>query len=98
MAVLTTTGLPEGYKPGLEGVIAGISQISDVDPVHDALIYRGYAAHELAEKATFDEVAYLLLYGKLPNRSELAAYQSDLLGERALKSETIDILKKLPKG
>ena len=70
MKLATPIGLPEGYKPGLEGVIAGTSEISEVNPDLDALIYRGYKAHELADQATFDEVSFLLLYGKLPNRSE----------------------------
>ena len=48
------------YSPGLEGVIAGETAISTIE---GGLSYRGYPVGELAEKATFDEVAYLLLYG-----------------------------------
>ena len=51
---------PEIYSPGLEGVIAGETAISTIT---GGLRYRGYPVTELAEKATFDEVAYLLLYG-----------------------------------
>ena len=96
MKVATPVGLPDGYKPGLEGVIAGTSTISEVNPELDALIYRGYQAHELADKATFDEVAYLLLYGKLPNRNELKSYQEEIIKERPLPSHVLTLLKQLP--
>lgn len=89
-------GLPEGYKPGLEGIIAGTSTISEVSSDIDALIYRGYKAHELADQATFDEVAYLLLYGKLPNRNELKSYQEEMVKERSLPSHVLSLLKQLP--
>lgn len=90
------TALPEGYKPGLEGIVAGTSAISEVDAARDALIYRGYAAHELAEKATFEEVAYLLLFGKLPTKPELDAFNSELAKERALSPKVLEHLTKLP--
>ena len=62
---MNTEGKRE-YSPGLEGVIAGESAICWVDP--DAgLLYRGYDVHELAERSTFEEVAWLLLHGQLPN-------------------------------
>jgi citrate synthase len=92
----TITSLPPGYKPGLEGVIAGTSTIADVDPQKDQLIYRGYTAHELAEKATFEEVAYLLLFGKLPNRSELKNFQEELSVERPISTSILSHLKQLP--
>lgn len=97
---MTTTikGLPEGYKPGLEGVVAGTSAISEVDPDLDALVYRGYAAHELAEKGKFTEVAYLLLYGKLPTKEEWDFFRSSLAQERSVQPFIINILKQLPKG
>ena len=59
----------EIYSPGLEGVIAGETAISTVT---GGLRYRGYPVTELAEKATFDEVAYLLLHGELPNAGQLS--------------------------
>ncbi len=96
MKLATPTGLPEGYKPGLEGVIAGTSDISEVNPELDALIYRGYQAHELADQATFDEVSYLLLYGKLPNRNDLKAYQDEIIKERPLPSHVLTLLNQLP--
>src|SRR5438445_10967837 len=59
------------YSPGLEGVIAGESALCEVDEGAAGLRYRGYAIGDLAEHATFEEVAYLLLFGKLPTRKEL---------------------------
>lgn len=64
-----TEGIP--YSPGLEGVIAGESALCQVDEGEAGLRYRGYAVGDLAEHATFEEVAYLLLFGKLPARKEL---------------------------
>src|SRR6266446_897884 len=62
-------GKPE-YSPGLAGVIAGETAICWVDP-NAGLMYRGYDIHEMAEKASFEEVAYLLLNGELPNGKQL---------------------------
>src|SRR5205807_4351669 len=61
----------EIYSPGLEGVIAGETAISTVT---GGLRYRGYPVTELAEKATFDEVAFLLLHGELPTTTQLADF------------------------
>jgi len=98
MSVQTIPGLPEGYKPGLEGIIAGVSELSEVNPDQDALAYRGYQAHELAEKATYTEVAYLLLYGKLPTRKELSVFEERLSAERTLSKSVSEFFKQLPKN
>ena len=66
------------YSPGLEGVIAGESAICQVDEGEHGLRYRGYAASDLAEQATFEEVAYLLLFGKLPTSKELEDFSTQL--------------------
>src|SRR5881397_3422494 len=66
------------YSPGLEGVIAGESALCEVDEGAAGLRYRGYAIGDLAEKATFEEVAYLLLFGKLPTRKELGDFTAQL--------------------
>lgn len=60
-----------GYSPGLEGVIAGESDICLVDEGEAGLRYRGYAIGELAEHSSFEEVAHLLLVGRLPTGMEL---------------------------
>src|SRR5437899_5168896 len=67
-----------GYSPGLEGVIAGESALCEVDEGAAGLRYRGYAIGDLAEQATFEEVAYLLLFGKLPTRKELGDFTAQL--------------------
>lgn len=82
------------YSPGLEGVIAGETAISSVE---DGLRYRGYEVPELAEHCTFDEVAYLLLYDELPNKTQLTAFQSRVNAARRLTQPIRDLLKGLPK-
>ena len=92
-----TVGLPEGYKPGLEGIIAGVSSIAEVNAEQDALIYRGYPAHDLAEKSTFSEVSYLFLHGKLPTKVELEAYRKELIQQRMIPEDVVSLLKRIPK-
>ncbi len=82
--------------PGLAGVIAGDTAISTVGKKGLGLNYRGYSIDELAEHAAFEEVAYLLLYGALPNREELAAYRKKLLGLRRLPEGLRRVLEQLP--
>ncbi len=60
------------YSPGLEGVIGGETAVSTLE---DGLRYRGYLIEELAEHATFEEVAHLLLHGELPSMRELQNFR-----------------------
>ena len=83
------------YSPGLEGVIAGETAISTVT---GGLQYRGYSIEDLAGHATFEEVAYLLLYGELPRASELAAFRDSLGAAASLAPAIIDFLGKIPAG
>ncbi len=76
---------------GLEGIIAGDTQICSV--AQGQLIYRGYEIHDLAENATFEEVAFLLLVGHKPGDAELAAFKAELVAERAIPTDIIDLLK-----
>lgn len=85
------------YSPGLEGVIAGISTISDISSEESKLIYRGYDVHDLASKGSFEQTAYLLLYGKLPNRAELTEFENTLKAEREVPNQVYDALRQLPK-
>jgi 2-methylcitrate synthase/citrate synthase II len=85
---------PTTYSPGLEGVVAGETAISTVE---DGLRYRGYPVPELAEKATFDEVAYLLLYGELPTVAELKAFQARVAMARRLPEAVRHLFAALPK-
>src|SRR5436190_13805947 len=81
---------------GLAGVVAGQTAISTVGKEGMGLTYRGYSINDLAEKATFEEVAYLLLYGRLPNRSELEAYLKKLAALRGLPAGLKLVLEQLP--
>lgn len=67
------------YSPGLEGVIAGESALCLVDEGEAGLLYRGYAIRDLAEHSTFEEVAYLLLFGHLPSQQELKDFSAQLI-------------------
>jgi len=82
------------FSPGLAGVIAGETSVACVD--QGVLLYRGYPIEELAEKATFEEVAYLLLYGALPNESQLADLNAALESYRPLNPAIIDALRQIP--
>ncbi len=82
---------------GLEGVIAGTSAICLVDGAKGRLIYRGYDAEVLAQQSTFEEVAYLLWHGDLPNRAALESLNADLLRAGTLPASVVDILKGIPK-
>jgi citrate synthase len=84
------------YSPGLEGVTAGISAISEVDAERNELIYRGYNIHDLVDRCTFDEVAYLLLFGKLPNRHEFDAFIADVAANRSVPDQIYDLYRMMP--
>src|SRR6266436_9347472 len=86
----------EKKSGGLAGVVAGQTAISTVGKEGMGLTYRGYSINDLAEKATFEEVAFLLLYGHLPKRSELGDYQKKLLSLRGLPSALKTLLEQLP--
>lgn len=73
-----TDGGEAGYSPGLEGVLAGESALCQVDEGESGLRYRGYAIGDLAEQASFEEVAHLLLIGRLPTRKELDDFSAQL--------------------
>src|SRR5436309_9991203 len=85
------------YSPGLAGVIAGETKICWVDP-NAGLMYRGYDIHEMGDKATFEEVAYLLLNGELPNGKQLNELRQQIAGERALPKQVEAMMQLLPKG
>ena len=88
--------MPE-VKAGLEGVAVGATAISDVDGIAGKLIYRGIDIHELATKSTFEETAYLIWFGKLPTRTQLADLKAQLAKEAAVDPAVLDELKRLPK-
>jgi 2-methylcitrate synthase len=81
---------------GLAGVIAGETAISTVGKEGMGLNYRGYSINDLTEYASFEETAYLLIYGKLPNVKELKEYKTRLASMRGLPVEIKIILEQLP--
>ncbi|MEO5803881.1 MAG: 2-methylcitrate synthase [Verrucomicrobiota bacterium] len=82
---------------GLAGVVAGQTSICTVGKEGVGLTYRGYSIEELAEKSTFEEVAFLLIYGKLPLRVELDGYKKKLISLRGLPSKLKAVLEQLAK-
>jgi citrate synthase len=91
-ATTTTTGA------GLEGVVAGESEICFIDGYEGILSYRGYNIHTLAEHATFEETIYLLWTGKLPTAAELAELKRELGANYALPPAVVDFLAGVPEG
>ena len=92
--------LPIEFKPkksvALSGVTAGNTAICTVGKSGNDLHYRGYDILDLAEGASFEEVAYLLLYGSLPNKTTLQAYQQKLVSLRGLPIVAKNVLEQIP--
>jgi 2-methylcitrate synthase len=91
---------PAGFKPkksvALSGTAAGNTGLCTVGQSGNDLHYRGYDIADLAAQCEFEEVAYLLIYGKLPNHAELAAYRKRLRGLRGLPAEVKQALELIP--
>src|SRR5437660_6715354 len=85
--------MPETYSPGLEGVIAGETSISTVET---GLTYRGYAIEDLAEHSSYEEVAYLILYGELPTTSQADGFRKRLAAAAVVPQEIIETLRYIP--
>ena len=86
------------YHPGLDGVIATESSISNIDGKKGILSYRGYSIEELAKKSTFEETSYLLLTGELPKKESLKDFTRKINENRLLPKQLIELLKNLPKN
>ncbi len=82
---------------GLEGVIVAESKIGFIDGQKGVLIYRGHNIHDLVPNCTYEEVAYLLLYGQLPNQAQLVEFKNQLAPHFVLPAVTIEFLKGLPR-
>lgn len=93
----TTTHTPSTPKAGLEDIIACSSNICFIDGQQGRLLYRGYDVTELAELSTFEEVAYLLWYGRLPGKIEFDVFLAGFTGSIELPVETTMILRMFPK-
>ncbi|AWM38209.1 Citrate synthase 2 [Gemmata obscuriglobus] len=83
------------YSPGLEGVIAGETAVSTVE---SGLNYRGYGVGELTEYCSFDEVAYLLLHGELPNAAQLQQFHARVAAARQLPAPLMGLFAALPQS
>ncbi|MGC8751117.1 bifunctional 2-methylcitrate synthase/citrate synthase [Hydrotalea sp.] len=92
-----TTPTPKPKKSvALSGIVAGNTALCTVGKSGNDLHYRGYNILDLAEKAEFEEVAYLLIYGELPNKAQLAAYKIKLKSLRGLPVVVKQILQQIP--
>jgi 2-methylcitrate synthase len=100
MSVTKAGRAPAAFKPkksvALSGTPAGSTAICTVGQSGNDLHYRGYEIRDLAANCSFEEVAYLLIHGKLPNAAELAAYEAPLIGLRGLPLEVRQALELLP--
>lgn len=85
------------FKAGLEDVVAGHSEICFIDGKEGRLVYRGYNVDDLANHSTFEETAYLLWHGKLPNKAELEALKAQIQAEQALPEPVLAWLRTLPR-
>lgn len=84
------------FVPGLAGVTVGATAISTVGKAGAGLTYRGYNIEDLAHRASFEEVAYLLIYGKLPTADELHAYRQRLRDMSELPDAVLSALRQMP--
>src|SRR5207248_4850476 len=92
---MSTENKPE-YSPGLAGVIAGEPAICWVDP-NAGLMYRGYDIHEMAQRASLEEGAYLLLKGGVLDMKQLAQFARHIAGERELAALVVGMVRLMPR-
>ena len=85
-------------RKGLVGVIADETKVSEVMPDINSLTYRGYAVQDLAETCIFEEVAYLLLNGELPNKSQLIKFQEEERNNREISTSLKKVIQDYPKN
>lgn len=91
-----STMITEQFSKGLEDVVAGTTTICTINPDTESLLYRGYSATALAEQATYEEVAHLLIEGRLPKKRELKRITKLLVQERKIPKPLVKVLKLLP--
>ncbi len=90
--------MSEEIKKGLLGIVVDETTISHVVPELSALTYRGYTVQELCDKCDFEEVAYLVLNGELPNKSQLKKFIKQERSERKLSKQILNDIKKMPRN
>ena len=89
--------MSDEIKKGLLGIIVDETEVSKVMPEINSLTYRGYAAQDLCAKCKFEEVAYLILNGELPNKKQLKDFEKQERKERKLSKTLLEDIKKFPK-
>ena len=90
--------MSEEIKKGLLGIVVDETTISHVVPELSALTYRGYTVQELCDKCDFEEVAYLVLNGELPNKNQLKKFIKQERSERRLSKQILNDIKKMPRN
>jgi len=88
--------MSDDIKKGLLGIVVDETEVSKVMPEINSLTYRGYAAQDLCAKCKFEEVAYLILNGELPNKKQLKDFEKQERKERKLSKTLLDDIKKFP--
>ena len=89
--------MSDEIKKGLLGIVVDETEVSKVMPEINSLTYRGYAAQDLCEKCKFEEVAYLILNGELPNKKQLKNFEKNERNERKISKTLLEDIKKFPK-
>ena len=84
------------YGRGLAGLVVGDTAISEVDGIRGRLLYRGYPVEQLVGRASFEEVAYLVLFGEMPDASRLADWTAELVRWRHPPEAAMDALQRVP--
>ena len=84
-------------KKGLLGIVVDETTISQVMPEINSLTYRGYTVQELCDKCSFEEVAYLIINGKLPNKKQLKKFIKEERSNRKLSNQILKDIEKMPK-
>ena len=90
--------MTEEIKKGLLGIVVDETTISHVVPELSTLTYRGYTVQELCDKCDFEEVAYLVLNGELPNKNQLRKFIKHERSERKLSKQILNDIQKMPKN
>jgi len=89
--------MSDEIKKGLLGIVVDETTVSQVMPDINSLTYRGYAVQDLCAKCNFEEVAYLVLNGELPNKKQLKSFIKEEMSDRKLSKEILSDIKKMPK-
>jgi 2-methylcitrate synthase len=89
--------MSEEVKKGLLGIVVDETTISQVMPEINSLTYRGYTVQELCDKCSFEEVAYLVLNGELPNKKQLRKFEKEERSNRKLSKQILSDISKMPK-